>query len=201
MAGTASRASNDTMVLTMGKPRKRVCLQDGPYLKLSELSRFGLIALGRKSGPKFLKWSHPRRGDIATGTISASFAPTHGLILVEVGDLSQEIVLVPHRPNFGGTAWLFRCPYTGSLASTLWKPPGAEKFGSRHAWVGQVAYLSQFANKLDRAHLGKARIATKLLQRPVSEAYEIPPRPRRMRADTYARELERFRKYTEALNF
>jgi hypothetical protein len=59
---------------------------------------------------------------------------------------------------------------------TLWKPPGATLFASRHAWRGQVSYRSQFEDATARAWSTKARIAQRL-GGPLGK-YEFPGRPK-----------------------
>ena len=89
---------------------------------------------------------------------------------------------------------------TGRHVSVLWKPPGAKLFASRHAWPTQVAYLSQFGSWIDRAHLGKARIRARLLSDDDPEKWELPPRPRGMRAQTYNKLAKRFDAYQGKLD-
>jgi hypothetical protein len=48
-------------------------------------------------------------------------------------------------------------------ASVLWMPPGASRFCSRQAWGRRVAYATQFANPDNRAHIGKAKIKSRLI--------------------------------------
>jgi hypothetical protein len=72
-------------------------------------------------------------------------------------------------------------------------------FCSRQTWSNQVAYLSQFGNRVDRAHLGKARIASRILKQPVHEAYKLPSRPARMPNATYKKYADRFARYDAIL--
>ena len=85
-------------------------------------------------------------------------------------------------------------------ASIVWKPPGAHQFSGRRAWEGQVAYLSQFGTCVDRAHLGKAKIKAKLLGDSDPNEWDLPPRPRGMREETYERLVSRFDAYQSQLD-
>jgi hypothetical protein len=72
---------------------------------------------------------------------------------VRIGDFCQCLRLVAQPRKFGGRQWYFVCPITSRLVSVVWKPAGADKFCSRHAWGPQVAYLSQFGTRVDRASI------------------------------------------------
>jgi hypothetical protein len=117
-----------------------------------------------------------------------------------MGGLSQSIKLLAQPRNFGGRQWYFICPVTDRLASVVWKPPGANLFASRHAWPGQIAYLSQFRGAIDRAHSGKAKIRARLLSNCGPESCIPPPRPKGMRLRTYNRLVSRFGDYQAKLD-
>jgi hypothetical protein len=167
----------------MPRPRERVCLEAGLRLDLNKLRRAGTIppALdGKKAGS--LRVSYPALG------------------------FEQEIQFVSRQRHFGGRQFYFQCPATGRPCSVLWKPPGATKFACRQAWRGRVAYQSQFADSTDRAHLAQRKIRARLCvgnQRESEGRTDLPPRPKRIRAATYARWKDRFeeqeRKLDEAL--
>jgi hypothetical protein len=71
-------------------------------------------------------------------------------------------------------------------ASVLWKPPGAQSFASRQAWGRQVAYASQFKDRIDRAHHGQAKIKSYLCSMGGFEPdeWDFPPKPKWMRWKT-----------------
>ena len=72
-------------------------------------------------------------------------------------------------------------------------------FASRHAWPNQVGHLSQFGSWIDRAHLGKAKIKARLLGDCDPEEWELPPRPRGMRRQTYDRLVNGYNDYQAQL--
>jgi hypothetical protein len=130
---------------------------------------------------------------MASGLICADLTEgSNGWLKIWIGEFSQEIALATQPRNFGGRQWYFVCPVTSRLAAVVWKPPGAAQFASRHAWGPKVAYLSQFGSWIDRAHLGKAKIKARLLGDSDPEEWDLPPRPRGMRAKTYDRLVARF---------
>ena len=137
-------------------------------------------------------------GDI-TADMSAAF---EGWFQIEIGDLSQHILLSSHPRNFGGRQWYFVCPRTGRKVSVLWRPPGARSFASRQSWGRQVAYLSQFSTPIDRAHQGKERIKRRLCSIGSfdPDEWDFPPKPKWMRWRTYNRAEDQFDAYEEALD-
>ena len=149
----------------MPRARKRVCLEAGLKLDINRLLRDGTM---------------PR----------AMGAAIAGSLWVHFPDFDQEIQFDSRPRHFGGRQFYFRCPTTGRLCSVLWKPPGSTQFASRQTWRGRVAYQSQFMEKTGRCHLAKAKIREKL--RTPDWWDDIPPRPKRMRAATYARWKARF---------
>jgi hypothetical protein len=103
---------------------------------------------------------------------------------------------------YGGRQWYFLCPVTNRRASVLWKPPGATAFASRQRWGRQVAYASQFSDRTDRAHRGKARINSRLCAVGGLDPneWDFPPKPKGMRWRTYQRFEERFDAYERQLD-
>jgi hypothetical protein len=187
--------------LQMSRIRKRVCLQEGPFLNLQWLFKNTFLQPGEFTPGRTISWTLPSYGVIASGLISADLrGATAGWLKIWIDDFSQEIALGGQSRNFGGRQWYFICPITGHLASVVWRPPGARLFASRHAWPTQVAYLSQFGSWIDRAHLGKARIKARLLGDCDPNEWELPPRPRGMRAQTYDRLVARFDVYQSKLD-
>jgi hypothetical protein len=78
-------------------------------------------------------------------------------------------------------------------------PSGADRFCSRQAWGRQVAYASQFANPDNRAHIGQAKIRSRLIANLDPDEWDLPPKPKRMRWRTYNRLVERFDRYEAIL--
>lgn len=184
----------------MPRRRERVCLQNGLRLDLPWLIRNHFVCLSAQSQGRTINWTKQNVGIVASAIICADIVgETEGWLHVQVGDLSQSIELLAQPRNFGGRQWYFICPVTGQLASVVWKPPGADLFASRHAWPGQIAYLSQFRTGIDRAHYGKAKIRARLGDCE-PESRILPPRPKGMRLRTYDRLVSRFRDYQAKLD-
>jgi hypothetical protein len=114
----------------------------------------------------------------------------------------QWIELNACQRHFGGRQWYFLCPHAYLHVSTLWMPPGARSFASRHHWGRQVAYASQFLDPIQRAHRGKAKINAKLcaIGGFDPEEWDFAPRPKWMRWPTYNRLEEKFDRYEAILN-
>ena len=149
----------------MSRRRERVCLEAGFKLSINILLRDGIMP-------------RPMEGEIA------------GSLRVRYSDFEQEVQFVSRQRHFGGRQFYFQCPATGRLCSVLWKPPGALRFACRQALGGQVAYRSQFAAKTERCHLAKEKIRQRLSGPDWWD--DMPPRPKRMRASTYARWKAKF---------
>ena len=184
----------------MPRPRHRACLEDGLKLDLNHLARRGFVEFGANIGVRGITWTHSYWGQVARGIISAEMSdPHHAWLRIQIGESVQRITLVSRSRKFGGRQWFFVCPATGGLATVLWKPPGAGRFCSRHAWGRRVAYRSQFQDPSDRAYLGKERIKARLIGDLDPDAWDLPPKPRWMRWTTYNQYVERFDDYEEKL--
>jgi hypothetical protein len=185
----------------MPRPRRRVCLQEGLHLDLNQLARGGFIRRGAKTDPRSIQWIHPYQGVIASGFVSADMnCAREGWLYIRIGNFNQVIALEGQPRRFGGRQWYFVCPLTKRPVSVVWKPEGAEQFCCRQAWGSQVAYLSQFGSLVDRAHLGKARIKARLLGIRNPDEWDLPPKPRSMRWDTYNRYEKRYGRYEAILD-
>ena len=125
-----------------------------------------------------------------------------GWFRIQIGQLDQRIILVARPRHFGGRQWYFICPYTNRRVSVLWMPPGARDFSSRQRWGRQVAYNSQFLDRDNRAHLGKAKINSHLcsIGGLEPERWDLPPKPKWMRWRTYNRAVEKFDRYEAVLD-
>jgi hypothetical protein len=186
----------------MPRPRQRACLQDGLKLDLNRLARRGYIRRGVKSGPVGIRWiSTYWEEEIASGVITADMSGEHEGWLRLRGDFDEWITLVARPRHFGGRQWYFLCPAMNRPVSVLWRPPGARRFRSRHAWRRQVAYRSQFSNPDNRAHLGKERIKARLIGDLDPDEWDLPPKPKWMRWSTYNRYVERYDNYETILDY
>jgi hypothetical protein len=121
---------------------------------------------------------------------------------IQIGSLDQLIHLVSRPRHFGGRQWYFICPHMNRRASVLWMPPGARDFACRQRWGRQVAYNSQFLDRDNRAHRGKARINSRLcsIGGLDPDNWEFPPKPKWMRWRTYNRAQEQFDRYESILD-
>jgi hypothetical protein len=147
----------------------------------------------------------PKNGEIINvGIINFGVNCRREDILVEVvsftesTNFNQLIALEGQPRRFGGRQWYFVCPLTKRPVSVVWKPDGADQFCSRQAWGSQVAYLSQFGSLVDRAHLGKARIAA-LFDTSNPQDSELPRKPKWMRSSTYNRHVRKYNNYEAVL--
>ncbi len=186
----------------MPRPRQRVCLQAGLKLDLNKLRRQGWLRPGAKVGPHHIRWTYTYTGEeIASGLITANMEGKYGgWLRILIGDLDQRIDLVTQSRHFGGRQWYFECPVTHRHCSVLWLPPGATRFCSRQTWRRQVAYASQFADPDNRAHLGKAKIKSRLIADLDPDEWALPPKPKWMRWRTYNKHVERFDAYEAILD-
>jgi hypothetical protein len=186
----------------MPRARQRTCLQDGLSLNLNRLARRGFIQPGAATGPVGIKWRNYLDKEIASAIITADMrGPDEGWFRIQMGRLDQQIYLVSHARHFGGRQWYFICPSTNRRASVLWKPPGALYFECRQAWGRQVAYASQFRGRINRAHDRKAKINALLCSIGGfdPDEWDLPPKPKWMRWDTYNRAVEKFDRHQARL--
>jgi hypothetical protein len=186
----------------MSRSRKRACLEQGQKLDLAVLTWQGYVQPGQATGPCEIRWTDSISGDvIALGFISADLRNKTGAwFQITIGNLDQRIMLVACERHFGGHQWYFVCGATNYRASVLWKPIGASRFCCRKAWEGQVAYLSQFGNWIDRAHAGKAKVNARLLGDCDLDEWDLPPKPTGMWWRTYNMLVNRYDGYQNKLD-
>jgi hypothetical protein len=125
-----------------------------------------------------------------------------GWFNIKIGQLDQRIILVARPRHFGGRQWFFMCPYLNRRAMVLWMPPGARYFACRQNWGRRVAYASQFQDRVNRAHRGKAKINSRLcsIGGLDPDEWAFPPKPKWMRWKTYKRAEAKFDQYEEILD-
>jgi hypothetical protein len=182
----------------MPRPLQRVRLESGLKLDLNSLARRGVIKPGAITGPVGIAWTDDTGQEIASGYITADLSDEHGgWLRIRLGRMDQCIYLVARPRHFGGRQWFFMCPHLHSRATVLWMPPGAHSFACRERWGRQVAYASQFMDRIDRGHRGVAKVKSRLCA--VGgfdpEEWELPPKPKWMRWRTYDRMVESFDQY------
>jgi hypothetical protein len=187
----------------MPRAGSRVCLEGGLKLNINTMARRGIIRPGSATGPVRTCWTNKVTGEeIATGIITADMSGTsEGSFRIQVGRLDQHITLLARERHFGGRQWYFLCPDLNRAASVLWMPPGAHSFASRQHWGREVAYASQFMDRENRAHCGKAKINSRLCAMGGfnPDEWDLPPKPRWMRWRTYRRAEEKFDGYEAVL--
>ena len=182
----------------MPRPLQRVRLESGFKLDLNRLARRGFIKPGAITGPVGIVWTDDTGQQIASGYITADMSGEQaGWLRIRLGRLDQCIYLVARRRHFGGRQWFFTCPQLHSLATVLWMPPGADTFACRQRWGRQVAYASQFMDRVARGHKGAATIKSRLCSFGGfdPDEWELPPKPKWMRWRTYKRMVEKFERY------
>ena len=188
----------------MPRSRDRATLEAGLKLDVNSLLRRAFIKPG-SYGQSGIRWTDRCYDEErAAGVISSDMTnPDDAWFRIQIGSLSQRIMLVARPRHFGGHQWYFRCPRTGRSASVLWMPPGAESFACRQRWGRQVAYQSQFLDAVGRAHLGKDRINRRLcsIGSLDPDEWDFPPKPRWMRWPTYRRAEANFDRYEETLDW
>ncbi len=85
--------------------------------------------------------------------------------------------------------------------ASLFRPLGATKFASRHAWGSRrAAYASQFLNPVDWAWRTKAKVKARVLGDADPDEWDLPPKPKWMRLRTYERWEARFDRAEDVLN-
>ena len=178
--------------------------ESGLKLDINRLCRNGFIRPGSYTESS-MRWSDSYSARNARGVIKADMRDPSNWIWfrIQIDDEQiQHIALEARERRFGGHQWYFLCPRTGTRASVLWMPPGAQSFASRKRWGRQVAYHSQFLSWIDRAHLGKSRINRRLCAAGSFDPsdWEFPPKPKWMRWPTYHRAEEKFDRYEAALD-
>jgi hypothetical protein len=84
----------------------------------------------------------------------------------------------------------------------------AAVIGAASRWHGSqvpghrpTACRSQFQNASDRAYLGKERIKARLIGNLDPSEWDLPPKPKWMRWETYQKYEERFDRYEEILDY
>lgn len=187
----------------MGRSRCRATLEDGLKLDINSLARRGFIRPGLVTGPHGIRWTSSYWGDIAEGTITADLSGSDaGWFRIQLDGINQDIITVSQPRHFGGRQWFFVCPYLNRRCMVLWRPPGANRFACRQRWGRQVAYASQFCDRINRAHRGKARINAQLCRIGGfdPEEWDFPPKPKWMRWRTYDRAEEEFDRYEAILD-
>ena len=188
----------------MPRSLQRVRLESGLKLDLNRLVRRGFIQPGASTTPIGIGWTNSYSGEqIASGFITADMSGlVQGWFRIQLGNVDQRVILISRPRYFGGRQWYFICPYMNRRVSVLWMPPGARDFACRQRWGRQVAYASQFSDRINRAHQGKAKINSRLCSIGGFDPddWDFPPKPKWMRWRTYNRAEGKFDRYESILD-
>jgi hypothetical protein len=179
----------------MARPRKRVCLEDGLKLDLNKLVRDVCWPGDSQPYSVCTQWTSNIRGEFAGAliTIQKEGDDRGYLSLDLVGRFEQRLDVIAQPRHFGGQQWYFVCPVTHKKCSVVWLPPGADRFGSRQAWGKQVAYATQFEAPFNRAISAREKVKSRLIGDLNPREWDLPPKPKWMRWDTYERLAEKYR--------
>jgi hypothetical protein len=182
------------------KPRKRVRLEDGLKLDLNKLIRDGLGKA--ESNVIGIRWNRTYSDEEVVGAcvFFTKEGEDRACLWIMMGHLDQRIDLVAQPRHLGGHQWYFVCPVTHGKCSILWMPPGATRFASRQAWGKEVAYGSQFETAWDRALTGSEKIKARLIGDLDPRDWDLPPKPKWMRWDSYNGLEHKFHGYRRILD-
>jgi len=187
----------------MPRPCQRARLESGLKLDINWLIRQRVIVPGCAfSRPRRISWSYAGEETAAAEILFDMQGAQEGWLELDLGYLKQRIILVAQLRHFGGQQWYFVCPYMNRYVSVLWRPPGARSFGCRERWRRQVAYVSQFLDRDNRAHRGQAKIKSKLCTAGGfdPDEWDFPPKPKWMRWRTYNQAEQKFDHYEAVLD-
>jgi hypothetical protein len=109
----------------------------------------------------------------------------HGSLDLRFGGRQQSFTLTSRGRHFGGRQWYIVCPHTARNVRVLYRPGGAPRFSSRHAWGRRAAYASQFLDPVGRAWRTQAKVKARLIADEDPDLWDLPPKPKRMRQRTY----------------
>ena len=179
----------------MARLRQRVRLEDGHKLDLNKLVRDACWPGDSQPCNVCTQWTSNIREEFACALVTIQKeGENRGYIkLVLVGEFEQWLDIVAQPRHFGGRQWYFVCPVTRKKCSVVWLPPGAERFGSRQTWGKQVAYATQFEAPFNRAISAREKVKSRLIGDLNPREWDLPPKPKWMRWDTYERLAEKYR--------
>jgi hypothetical protein len=165
----------------MPRARERLTLESGPVLDLAKMIPKG----AGKPGCHFrVLWTF-LSGEVIV--IEIRLWGEHGSLDLSFADRRQSFALAARQRHFGGCQWYVVCPRTWKHVRVLFRPLGARYFASRHVWGRRAAYASQFLDPVGRAWRTKAKIKAQLIGDEDPDAWDLPPKPKRMRRHTYER--------------
>lgn len=178
----------------MPRTRERLTLENGPVLDLVRMIPAGS---GRRGAQLRSVWRFSS-GEIV-GTEIRLF-DGHGSLSLSFVGREQSFTLAGHARRFGGRQWYIVCPATWKHVRVLFKPSGAPYFASRHARGRRAAYASQFLDPVGRAWRKQAKVKARLIADEDPDAWDLPPKPKRMRQHTYDRWEAMFDEAEEVLD-
>lgn len=148
-----------------GAPRRTIYIDEASPLGATALMKAVGTPTAAGCGGFF------RRSDgtpVGTWGLVATASHLADLMLTTPGDdgagamqsFSQRVEMEAQPQPFGGLRWWFVCPRTSRRCATIYRPPGARTFASRHAWP--IAYRSKSQNGAERARSQSRRIRRQL---------------------------------------
>jgi hypothetical protein len=163
----------------MPRARERLTLESGPVLDLAKIIPKGAAKPGVdiRNGWTF------STGEVIG--IQVRLWEDHGSLDLSFEGRRQSFTLASQSRHFGGSQWYVVCPKTWKHVRMLFRPSGAPYFGSRHAWGRRAAYASQFLDPVGRTWRTKAKIKNRLIGDEDPDEWDLPPKPKRMRLNTY----------------
>jgi hypothetical protein len=185
----------------MSKPRRRVCLEDGLMLNLNKLIGGGFAPSEGSPRSAIIRWTGSSGQGAFSGLVTITKeSEERAALRVEVRNVHQELDLIAQPRRFGGVQWYFKCPVTEQRCLVVWMPPGATRFCSRQAWGKQVAYSSQFESPFSRAVGAREKVKSRLIGDLNRRDWQLPPKPKWMRWNTYERLAQKYSHYEGILD-
>jgi hypothetical protein len=179
----------------MPRSRERATLESGPVLDLARLIPRG----AGRPGHHFQGIMICADGDVIRAEIC--LREDDGVLNVTSEGEHQLFALTCDKRHFGGRQWYVVCLATSRRVRVLFRPRGATRFASRHAWGAQrVAYASQFLSPVQRAWRTQARVKARVLGDADPDEWDLPPKPKWMRWRTYRRWEAKFDEAEEMID-
>lgn len=180
---------------------KRVPLELGLHLNVNQLIKDRFVIPGEETQPSNYYWLDQDGDDQASARITSDLTDTSadpercGTMRIQAKWIDQTVRLIGCPRHFGGVQWYFVCPVQNQYVSVLWSFPGRRHFVGRKSLGKDVAYLSQYHEPGARANYSSYKLCDRIAGPGASEKWEIPPKPKWMRWQTYERLAKRLKKY------
>ncbi len=186
-------------------------VEQGLKLDLRHLRRQGFFDSDKLMGVAGITWFDTLTGSVKGRVVCTySLMPEKGWLRLqytaskpgcEKCELDEFVQMLPFKQPYGGSRWYMICPATSQRCQCLYMPLGETHFRSRGAFRSGIQYYSQGQSpKYRLIHQGQNVVEKVLRAAPSSwqetELYgEFPPRPPRMRQQTYDKLLAKWESY------